>query len=228
MQNDIQPIDLSEQLLLNVKMKKKVSEYQLKLKTIHTSKLKSKLSDDNRKKAFWINIYNAYYQILRTNELTKPEIYKKKLINIARNTISLDDIEHGILRRFRYKYLFGFLPKLFVSKFIRDSAVSELDYRIHFALNCGAKSCPPIAFYNTDSIHQQLDLATQSFLEAESDYNESKKIILTTSLFKWFIHDFGGATGIKKIYLHHLGKDIADYKIEYRPYSWEDDLNNFS
>ena len=39
-------------------------------------------------------------------------------------------------------------------------AVDVIDFRIHFALNCGAKSCPPIAFYSYDKINDQLDLAT--------------------------------------------------------------------
>ena len=48
-----------------------------------------------------------------------------------------------------------------------------------FALNCGAKSCPPIAFYNAADIDAQLDLATQAFLEGESEFDDEQKIIHT-------------------------------------------------
>ena len=33
--------------------------------------------------------------------------------------------------------------------------------------------------------------------------------------------------GIKDIFKNQLGKDISNYKIKYKEYSWEDDLNNF-
>lgn len=219
----------SEELLLNVKMKKDTLFLQQKLKNINSNFLQEALTNDDQKKAFWINIYNAYYLILRTQEgFTKPDIYKKKLFTIANNKLSLDDVEHGILRRFKYKYSFGFLPNLFTSKFVKTNAVAILDYRIHFALNCGAKSCPPIAFYNAEKINKQLDLATQSFLEGETIFDNTSKIVNTTALFKWYYGDFNGEKGIKEIYSTQLNKDITDYQLKYNEYSWEDDLNNFA
>ena len=219
---------LSEQLLLNVKMGKDTSAFRKEIENTDPKTLKSDLSNDDKKKAFWINIYNAYYQILRKEKnVVKPDIYKKKLFTITRKPFSLDDVEHGILRRYRYKYSLGFFANLFPSKFIKENTVDKLDYRIHFALNCGAKSCPPIAFYNSKEINEQLDMATQAFLEGESDFDEQEKVVHTTALFKWFYADFGGTKGIKKIYKEQLNKDIADYTIKYKEYSWEDDLDNF-
>jgi hypothetical protein len=70
-----------------------------------------------KKKTFWINIYNAFYQILREKEkVDKQIIYKKKLFKIADTMFSLDDVEHGILRRYRYKYSLGFIADLFPPK----------------------------------------------------------------------------------------------------------------
>lgn len=220
---------LSEELLLNVKMDKNTSEIRLEMKNLDPKTLNINLSDDNKKKAFWINVYNAYYQILRKEKnIDKPDIYKKKLLSITGKLLSLDDVEHGILRRYRYKYSFGFFANLLTSKFIKKNAVDRLDYRIHFALNCGAKSCPPIAFYNSKNINGQLDMATQAFLEGESEFNDLEKMVYTTTLFKWFYADFGGKKGIKRIFKEQLNKDISDYKINYKVYSWEEDLNNFS
>jgi hypothetical protein len=220
---------LSEQLLFNVKMKRSTAEARSEIESFGLEKLASNLLDDSRKKAFWINIYNAYYQILRTeNNIVKPDIYKKKLFSIAGKLLSLDDVEHGILRRYRHKYSLGFFPNLFAARFIKNHAVDKLDYRIHFALNCGAKSCPPIAFYSPDKIDAQLDLATQSFLEGESEFYEVEKVVSTTTLFKWFYADFERRSGIKRIFQEQLGKDISEYKIEYKEYSWEEDLDNFS
>jgi hypothetical protein len=190
--------------------------------------LKSELADDDRKKAFWLNIYNAYYQILRIEKkMDKPDIYRQRSFTIAGELFSLDDVEHGILRKFRSKYSLGYLANPFTSRLIKDLAVDELDYRIHFALNCGAKSCPPIAFYKVKNISSQLDLATQSFLEGDTDFDEANKIVHVTALFQWFAGDFGGKKGIRKIYQQQLDKDISDYSIKYKKYSWEDDLGNF-
>lgn len=220
---------LSEELLLKVKIEQNTSAIQSEIANINPENIINYLSNDSKKKAFWINIYNAYYQILRKEKnINKPDIYKKKLFIIANNLFSLDDVEHGILRRYRYKYSLGFFRSIFIANHIKKNAVDTLDYRIHFALNCGAKSCPPIAFYNAININEQLNMATQSFLESESDFNKKEKIVHTTALFKWFYADFGKTKGIKKIFKTQLNKEISDYSINYKEYSWEDNLNNFN
>ena len=106
-------------------------------------------------------------------------------------------------------------------------AVDKIDYRIHFALNCGAVSCPPIAFYKAENLDSQLNLATQSFLESETVWDHDKKVAKVTALFKWFYADFGHTKGIKEIYKNQLDVDMTGYSIKYREYSWEDDLENF-
>ena len=219
---------LSEQLLLAVKMQKDTSNFLSELEVLNLNDLKNNLSNDDKKISFWVNIYNAYFLILRKErKITKPDIYKKKFFKIANESFSLDDVEHGILRRYRYKYSLGYFGNPFTSKLIKTLAVDKLDYRIHFALNCGAKSCPPIAFYNSENINAQLDMATQAFLEGESDFDEVKKEVYTTALFKWYSADFGGGKGIKEIYRKQMNKDISDYSIKFKEYSWEEKLDNF-
>ena len=218
----------SEQLLLQVKMKQSNDAIRTALSELSEAQLRQELSTDGRKKAFWINIYNAYYQILRQEtDLIKPAIYRDKLVNIAGKMISLDAVEHGILRRNRFKYSLGFFGNLYTKPFVKRHMVDEIDYRIHFALNCGAESCPPIAFYDAGRIDAQLDLSTQSFLEGETSYDDDRKVFITTSLFKWYYGDFGGRSGINQIYAKQLNRDISDYSIKYKDYSWEDDLDNF-
>ncbi len=221
-------IDISKQLLLAVKNNNETTRFTLELSFTPLEVLEQSLQDDSKKKAFWINIYNAYFLILRKElRLNKPQIYRAKIIKIAGCYFSLDDIEHGTLRKYRYKYSLGFIANLFAPKLIKQLAVTTIDYRIHFALNCGAKSCPPIAFYNTDTIDEQLDLATQSFLENETDFFENKKEVHVTMLFKWFLKDFGGFSGIREIYKTQLGKNISNHVIKFKPYSWEENLDNF-
>lgn len=219
---------LSEQLLYAVKLGKETKSIVAELAEGSGNILEEKLINDTLKKAFWINSYNAYFQILRKEHgLKKPEIYKEKRITIAGHQFSLDDIEHGILRRFRYKYSLGFFANPFAASFIKKVAVDVVDYRIHFALNCGAKSCPPIAFYTADRLEDQLELATLSFLEVDTEIKESEKEVHITALMKWFLHDFGGRKGIRKILSQQLNKDFTGYKLVFKPYSWEEELDNF-
>lgn len=190
--------------------------------------LQATLDSDQKKKTFWINAYNAYFQILRKDlNLNKPDIYRNRVVKIAGQKFSLDDIEHGILRKFRYKYSLGYLSNVFTKKLIKNLAVDTIDYRIHFALNCGAKSCPPIAFYRADKIETQLELASHSFLAQETKIDHQTKTILTTALFKWYLADFGGLTGIKKILSHHFERKLDSYSVGFNPYSWEEQLDNY-
>lgn len=218
----------SEQLLLTVKKKGNYASLLGTLAHVANIDITNQLNDDRHKIAFWINIYNAFFQILRKDkDLKSPKIYTVKEILIAGEKLSLDDIEHGILRRFRYKYSLGYLANPFASVLIKKWAVETIDFRIHFALNCGAKSCPPIAFYSVAQLEEQLEFAGSSFIEMDSQINHEKKVIHISRLFLWFLKDFGGIKGARKIvgkYLHH---DFTDYKIVFNHYSWEEHLDNY-
>ncbi|GAB4187637.1 MAG: hypothetical protein OHK0057_15140 [Thermoflexibacter sp.] len=222
-------IELSERLLLFVKTKKETQLIEKEIFNLSTDIIKDGLSDDNAKKAFWINIYNAYYQLLYTREQKrKPKIFTAKLIPIANTHFSLDDIEHGILRKYSWKYGLGYVKNIFASSLIKKLAVETIDYRIHFALNCGAKSCPPIAFYRYEKINEQLDKATRSFLLAETEINQAKKQICTSKILSWFKGDFGGKKGIKNILGDLLNQNLKDYTISFKEYDWEAQMENFS
>ena len=220
---------LSEELLLKVKTKKSTAQTKQKLQDYPFDQLTSELNTDVLKKSFWINIYNSFYLILRRElQMEKPGIYRNRAIVIANKSWSLDDVEHGILRKFRYKYSLGYLSDPFVSSTLKRVAVDRVDYRIHFALNCGAKSCPPIAFYTPLKLEEQLDMSTQSFLENEIEFLKEKKEVWISSLFKWYLADFGGAKGIRKIIKEQKYIDPAPYKIRFKPYLWDESLNNFT
>lgn len=223
------PNEMAEELLLLVKLEQDCSEIQRNLKIMSLDTLNSELTDDVKKKAFWINIYNAFYQIIRKEGVVKKShVYTSRCIDLVGNTFSLDDIEHGILRKNKFKYSLGYFSNVFIPRTVKDLMVNELDYRIHFALNCGAKSCPPIAFYKVENLNHHLDLATRSFLDSETEYLPEKGIVWVSTLFKWFYADFGGNKGIVEIYRKQLGKDISSLKLKYKKYSWEDQLMNFT
>ena len=65
---------------------------------------------------------------------------------------SFDNIEHDIIRGSRIKWSLGYLKKWFVSKEIKALQLDKREARIHFTLNCGAKSCPPVDIYEAKKL----------------------------------------------------------------------------
>ena len=222
-------LQLSERFLYAVKTEEPTTAIEAELQSIDIQRIKDGLNNDDAIKTFWVNMYNAWFQILAGREkMTRPKIFTKKVIVIASKSFSLDNIEHDILRKYRWKFSMGYLPKFFPGKLIKQLAVSKIDYRIHFALNCGAKSCPPIAFYSYDKIDQQLDLASRNFLKSETVVNDELKEITTSKILSWFKGDFGGKKGIRKILGKEFGKDLSGYKIRFNDYDWDSVLKNYA
>jgi hypothetical protein len=220
--------EVSENLLSNIKFNLPIDSLINELEEYDGKSLIDGLSDDNAKKTFWVNIYNSFYQIYSDSNFSKKEIFDTKFIQFKDFSLSLDDIEHGILRKNRNKYSLGYFPKLFARNIVKSLSLEELDYRIHFVLNCGAKSCPPITIINYKNIETQLNEASYNFLDGETTIDFDKKIVYTTKLMLWFKADFEGNKGIKNILSKYLKKDFSDYKIKYTPYNWSEDLGNFS
>lgn len=220
---------LGESLLLALKKGDPYINLSSALSEIAPEALAQELSADDDKKAFWINIYNAYFLILRKHQkVTKDQIYTRKLIQIAAREMSLDDIEHGILRKYRSKFSLGYLPNICAAGWIKRMAVSKIDYRIHFALNCGAASCPPIAFYHSLRIDKQLEMATYSFLESETKINHVAREVTVSKILLWYRGDFGGSKGSLKILSKYLSTDLMGYKIQYAQYDYTEHLDNFT
>lgn len=224
-QSNLVLIDLSEKLLEEIKQGRSTDSIVKILRSYSLEDLQQGLLNDNARKTFWINLYNSYYQLLANQKTT--EIFTTNTIRFADIDLSLDDVEHGILRRYRWKYSFGYLPQFLPSPAIKSLAVDTIDYRIHFALNCGAVSCPPIANYNLDAIDQQLDFATNKFLLAETTIDNETRTIHTTRIMSWFQGDFGGKNGIRKILGEILSEDLSDYSIVFNEYDWTEKLMNF-
>ncbi|MEO5942116.1 MAG: DUF547 domain-containing protein [Ferruginibacter sp.] len=223
---------LSQNFMYAAKTGDDVTVYKDQFKNLSYDSLASKISTDDIKKAFWINLYNAYtYSSLKKDPdqyRNRKEFFKNKNIEIAGKKFSLDEIEHGFLRRSKIKWSLGYLNKFFPSKTEKQLRVSHLDYRIHFALNCGAKSCPPIAFYNPENIDKQLDIATTAYLTGEVEYDESKNIVHLPALLNWFRRDFGGKKEeVKLLKSKQLIPDDKNPTIEFKKYDWSVYLDNF-
>lgn len=194
--------------------------------------LATTLNSDAKRLAFWLNLYNGFTQIiLKKNPeqyKTRGSFFSSKQLFIAGQQLSLDDIEHGILRHSKIKWSEGYLNDWFPSSFEKKFRVDKLDYRIHFALNCGAKSCPPIAFYEPEQIEKQLTVATSTYLTGESMYDASTNTVSVPALMGWFRNDFGG----KKNMLNILRKNKvipegSNPKINFNKYDWSLYLDNY-
>ena len=222
------PSQDAQQLLLKLKTNENCGSELQRLAEIDQDSLVKHLNTENLRKAFWINVYNAFI-ILKIRE--HPAIYKdkrgqffkKKWIRIANRPLSFDAIEHGILRRSKNKLSRGFFNKSIfrISRFEKQFRVQKLDYRLHFALNCGAVSCPPIAFYEAGKLEEQLKLAEYNFLTTDSHYEVSSNTLTVSKIFFWFIKDFGGKKGV--IQLHKTLKIIpenAKPKLKFKDYDW--------
>lgn len=155
------------------------------------------------RKAFFINVYNAltvhaiveglFSPVWCSTTLGRLRLYAQAAYTIGGLPYSLNDIENGILRGNRKSAapLTG-LP--FSEGDPRNSLCLECDPRIHFALNCGAKGCPPIAVYQSEELDEELDLAKEAFFVGggmELPASEGGEVKMSM-IFKWYEEDFDG------------------------------------
>jgi hypothetical protein len=226
-------IKLSQDLLYAVKTGELTDSFENQFSLVPQDVLFSQLDSENKRKAFWLNIYNAYTQIALKKTpgayTKRNKFFSRKFISIAGKNISLDLAEHGILRRSKWKYSLGHFNKLFKSAFEKKFRLDKVDYRIHFALNCGAKSCPPIAFYEPGLLDKQLDLATKIYLRSEVVFNAAKNTVEVPAILGWFRGDFNGKKGILKILKEQkLVPPDSTPKIIWKKYDWTLALKNYN
>jgi hypothetical protein len=105
-------------------------------------------------------VYNGFtnYSLRKIRQYKRS---KSEQFTIAKNKVSLDLIEHGFLRKSSVKLSLGKLSKIF---HLNKYQIDKIDYRIHFALNCG-KSCPPFLHMTQKNINEQLDKSTKSYCD---------------------------------------------------------------
>jgi hypothetical protein len=178
--------------------------------------------------AFWLNCYNAGTTLLLDR---RPALYESRLrslrffrapaVTVADHALGLDDIEHGILRGSRSKFGLGYLPRLLPDSFELRYRMGDPDPRIHFALNCGAASCPAIRAYEPDAVDDQLDLATKAYLDETVIYDAEADVAQVPRVFRWFPGDFGGRAGTRAFLRRYEQiPDDADPRLRYLTWDW--------
>jgi len=208
--------------------------YEAATKSLAVFDLKT-LATRQAKLAFWINIYNALVvhgvMALNVRKSVKEvsSFFQVVSYNIGGYTFSLDDIEHGILRRNKKKHSLARKP--FPTDDPRkDFIVDRLDPRIHFALVCGSNSCPPVDVYEEAAIDEQLDLVSTGFVNSDEVMLEKESRTLKVSkLFKWYKEDFGGTEGLLDFVVRYrynpddkafLKNNAGKLHIVYKDYDW--------
>ena len=201
------------------------------------------LSLRQEKMAFWINLYNAlvldaviHFGVQRSvteGKLGVVAFFRRAAYNVNGYRVSADDIEHGILRSNKGN---PYIPGAhFGDTDPRQKWVlSPLDVRIHFALNCASRSCPPIQTYSADRLELQLEMAARNFVNNQVKTDPDRQTITASAIFRWYQGDFGGRKGVLKFIADHLPEDdrrewLVDHqktvRIRYEPYDWG--LNHF-
>lgn len=180
--------------------------------------------------AFWINAYNAcmlalvveHYPIQKrgglfsriTNAVAgRPDnsvwqiedVFGRDHCTVAGRARSQDEIEHEIIRPMG-------------------------EPRIHFVINCAARSCPPLwpEAYTTRDLDRQLDRAVDALLADEAHFRveDGGEVVRVTKVLDWFIEDFGGPEGLRRFLADELPPPEAavvtdpETSIEFFEYDW--------
>jgi len=229
---DDDPLALAADFLRAVRYDEPTTAHERALRDLDPEVLAATLDTDARRLAFWLNVYNASVQSLLG---AAPEQYEDRrrffgapVVAVAGHELSLDDVEHGILRRSRHSLGLGYLPRR-ADDFERAHRVDERDPRIHFALNCGAESCPPILAYDHEAVDEQLDTATAGYLDAEAEYDADRDMVRVPRLMLWYHGDFGGRAGVLDLLRRHEAIPAdATPRLRYRSYDWSVALGRFA
>ena len=182
--------------------------------------------------AFWINAYNALVADgiralgLRHSVWEVPGFFHRIACRVDDAVFTADEIEHGVLRGNRPGPLCASAP-FSADDSRRAHAIVPMDPRIHFAISCGARSCPPVRIYDVAQLDTQLDAATRAFVNHEVTL-EGDALVLS-EIFQWFQVDFDDVPGRLRGFLaRHLDDgpvrrallDGDSRRIGYRPYDW--------
>ena len=159
--------------------------------------------------AFFLNAYNALVirEVARRHPLNSVQkvsgFFKKLKHKVAGKVLTLDELEHKIIR-----------PQF-------------TDARVHFALVCAARSCPPLraAAFQGSSLDRVLDRLTRSFINSWNGVRIKDDAIQISQLFNWFAEDFRRDAGSVGRYLARYHKTAAPRlakitRFEYLPYDW--------
>ena len=162
--------------------------------------------------AYWINVYNAFTVKLIVDHYPTSSIKDIKsgipfvnsvwdisFIPIGTRLLSLNDVEHTILRK------------------------EFEEPRIHFAIVCASKSCPQLLneAYETDELEAQLESQAYNFINDKTKNEIEAEEIRISPIFKWFTSDFTKNSSLKEFIARYAHQDFGPRaKVRYLRYDW--------
>ncbi|MGK0367121.1 MAG: hypothetical protein ACI9QD_000255 [Thermoproteota archaeon] len=179
----------------------------------------------DQKLTYWINAYNFFtiklvaknYPVESIKDIRKIlsgafTPWKIDFINILGKEISLDRIEHKIIRK-KFK-----------------------EPRVHFALVCASGGCPPLMnfAFTAKKLEEQLKHVSQNFILDTNKNLLKRDTIMLSKIFKWYGNDFNKKY---KSALHFIAQIITKdtgiqkrittekIKVDYLDYDWK--LNDY-
>jgi Protein of unknown function, DUF547 len=157
----------------------------------------------NERFAYWINAYNAFtlkmivdnYPLSSVTKLDGGKPWDVKRITIGGKKYSLNDIENNVLRPMG-------------------------DARIHFAINCAAKSCPPIhnVAFTAANLNSVLESRTKRFINDTKANSLKDSELKISKIFDWYGKDFDKIPEF--INRFAITKVKTDAKIGFMEYDW--------
>lgn len=151
---------------------------------------------ETERTAFWINLYNAalLHELCRRPRsgtlIRHRSLFRRCGYRVGGEEYTLDVIEHGLLRTNR-RPPYGLRPLLRGGDPRLKAAPGRLDPRVHFALNCGARSCPPLRSYSAERLGEELESARRAYLAAEAGLDRERATLTLPGLVKLYRRDFG-------------------------------------
>lgn len=187
------------------------------------SEAEFKTWSEKRKIAFYVNAYNAFtLKAIIENYPIKASFFKSALY--PKNSIRQID---GVWDKLRWPLL----GKKMTLNDIEHETLREKfkEPRIHMALVCAARSCPPLRgeAYTGKKLDDQLDDQARQFLSSSKglQIDREKAAVRLSKIFDWFKNDFDdpGVIAFVKKYAQTKDKDFletADYAVSYLRYDW--------
>jgi hypothetical protein len=162
----------------------------------------------NEQLAFYLNAYNAWilHEALAkypTRSIKDPlfTFFLTPRLRVAGEKISFNHLEKDIIRR------------------------QFSEPRVHFALNCASRSCPPLneEAFRGDRLDPQLEKLAVAFINSPKgvDYVAAKKTAALSAIFNWYKDDFQPVGGVMDfINKRHKPPLPNDARITYQDYNW--------
>ena len=152
------------------------------------------LRSDDQKTAFLVNAYNAHVlaRVLaspRARNLERQGLlddFFQRPVRVAGRSMTLNQIEHGVLRRQAR------VDGAAVPAALRAMRPGRVDPRVHAALNCAAVSCPPLQrrAFRAATLDRDLDRGFSAFAASPRAARVEGRTLVLSSLFDWFAADF--------------------------------------